>query len=365
MKKILPSLIFCVFVLISCNKNRLSDTSWLVTKSYPIPADNENSILDGTIFHFKNNSVDISDIYLNESEDFKFKISKNQITIDNSTNLKIVKEYSDSIIIDYKNEARIKLIKLQGQSAELIDLRTNNWKLMFDNSKYYEFNSKLILTDSTFFKEPNSKMALKKNLNKDRFDRLVEKWNFKNINGSYVFAITNGQAFDSFFKVSGTPQDSILNVECLNCNDIIKAKLIKEKNLTEIERNKILSKLSDSKWKVSQIIDLDTISVSNITDSGFIPYNSLIEKQLTFEFLNDKSYLIQGKTSTKISGNWRLSSSGNEIILSDGKSVSDYIDILSIENDFIEIGNLNWFSLNDSYQELEIYYKLRLRNNGG
>lgn len=194
---------------------------------------------------------------------------------------------------------------------------------------------------------------------------MVEQWNFKNINGINLFAITNRQAFNSFYQVIKNNEDSILSIKCINCKELITAKMVKEKNATKIEKETSLNKISKSKWVIEQILKTDTIFLSTEPTSGFIPYNSLVDKKMTFEFSENNSFSIEGLKNMSLNGNWHLSSSGNEIILNDGKFVNDYIDILSIEDEFMEISNLNWFRSNETYEDLQIYYEVRLKNNGG
>jgi|GEM_PF-1253435 len=365
MKKIVSILALSSLLLISCKKNNFDGTSWLVTRSYPIPPDSGNSIYDGLTLQFYDNSVVAGDIYIDKEMNFNLQVQSDRIIVDDSIILKIVNKYEDSLILDFSDRARIKLIRLKNQDDEQISLSGNNWILKFDNPEYTEYDSKLILTDSTFFEVPNSRMAIKKNLKTNQYDRLIEKWNFKNLNGTKVLAITNGQGFDSFFRVVNRPHDSILNLECLNCRKFITAKLIRENNFDDWKRKSLEDKLSNSKWTINSIIDIDTIFTGSIPDTLLIPSNSITDKKLTFLFFDDHTYQVQGHRDIKRSGNWRLSSSGKEIVLNDGKLTTDFIDIISVGEDLLEIGHLNWFKSSDSYEDLELFYKVQLKKNNG
>ena len=367
MKKILPLIIILGFLIVACSKKIESDSYWLAIKSYPIPPLTGNSIFDGTVLHFENDSIGTGNIFIDRIGKQKINIRCNEIFINDTLTFEIFDTYADSLILDYGFDTRLKFIKLEIASALKIEegfFNSKHWELTFDKPEKQEFNRKLILTNLPFYENLESYICIEKNLSNGHFSRTTQKWKFQIINGDHLFVKTSNQLDNEFYRITEYLDKSSALLECVNCIDRITARMKRINDIDILKRREIIETISNKKWRISHISKLDTISISSrFADSIPINLNSIKNQKLNYLFSGDLKFEISESGISKETGNWNLSSTGQEIIIKNGLNPSDYIDLISVNPDSLVIGNLRLFAsekLNFG-QHIEMYYQVTLK----
>ena len=358
-------------MMMSCSKKIPPNSYWIAVKSYPIPPSNGNRVLDGIILHFEKDSIEIGNVYFDGIEKNGLKTSMNEIYLNDTLTFKIFQTYEDSIFLDYDIDTRVKLIRL-GEQTRLNDgpelFKTKHWELIYDDPKNHEFNKKLILTDLPFYNEQESFVCINKSLANNRFLNTAEKWKFQIINGNHLFVKTQGQLNNEFYRITKYLNHSTAKLKCINCNENITATLKSIDNIEGQKKQKILENISNKEWRIAKLSELDTISSgTRYPDDLVLQLNSLKNNDLSFIFSDDFKFIIKEYGITKATGNWNLSSTGQEIILNKGQNPSDYIDLISVSSDSMKIGNLRIFEpeTQNYGMILKIYYKAILKVNDG
>ena len=78
-------------------------------------------------------------------------------------------------------------------------------------------------------------------------------------------------------------------------------------------------------------------------------------------FKDNMTYEIFESDTIRISGEWKFSESGKQIVLNRGSTPEDYIDLLFIKNDTISIGKVDMFHLGTKPNHItDYYYKIVL-----
>ena len=114
---------------------------------------------------------------------------------------------------------------------------------------------------------------------------------------------------------------------------------------------------------MDRVLSLDTLSRgSRDWDSPLTKLESLKDKKVSFKFSKDSTYNIYESDISVTNGNWKVSRTGNEIILNNGIHPSDYIDLIDLDADSLVIGSLRRFEPEeDNYEmHMEMYFKIKL-----
>lgn len=362
-KKSLFLLVFLGCVFASCKKHRFSDSHWIVVRSSPVPSGSLTSIYDGMTLHFSNDKLTLGNVYETENEELDLRIEDHNLYLNDTLWAGIHAEYQDSILLDIQEYARVKLIKLDKTHATSLSPELWNHKDWI--LSYNDYQRKLFLTDFNYYNEPNSKICIQKDLEKNQFLSTLDEWNILRINNNQLFVKTFYQVDDEIYRVKKYIGDSLIELESLRY-PTSKASLIKRKSISESKRQHIRNQIQNHSWKINKIIELDTISQSSsISDNNILRLESLKNRKLSFTFSDDLTYTISESDSISISGNWKLSASGNEIILNKGVYPDDYIDLITVSDNNLIIGNLKIFRYPKThpmiFPEIEVYYKAILK----
>ena len=361
MKKILLPLLIIGFILVSCKKNHLSDTYWLAVKSYPIPPETGNSIYDGMTLHLADDKLIYGNVFDQRNRETKLRISENKFFVNDTLWAVSFAQYQDSLVLDINENARVKFVKLGTENS--LPEKPQIWKHKNWVLTYNDYQRELFLTDSLFFDEPDSKLCIQKDLQDNQFISTIDKWKAVKINGNQLFVKTFHQMDKEFYRIKSYVSDSVIELESLEFPSV-KTDIRKKQYISIEEKDEIYEQIQNYVWKTDNIIDLDTISEgSRNWDSTYVKMKSLKDKRLSFKFSDDLTYNIYESESSISNGNWKVSETGNEIILNSGIYPSDYIDLINVDEDSLVIGNLHKFEpTNDNYGLiLELYYKLVLK----
>jgi hypothetical protein len=361
MRKIFLPLITIGFILVSCENHNLSDSYWIAVKSYPIPPEKGNGGYDGMTIHFSNNKLIFGYVLDERNRAYDLRINDKKIFLNDTLWALTFAEYQDSLILDIRQNARVKFIKLDKEHSLVEKPKLwehKNWILSFN-----DYQRELFLTHSPFLNEPSSKLCIQKDLQVNQFIRAIGMWKTVNINGNQLFVKTFNQVGIELYRIKRYVGDSIIKLEPLRFPDV-KSDLRKKYYISESKKQNILNQIQNFKWKTDKIIDLDTISEgSRNWDSTYVKMKSLKDKRLSFKFSDDLTYNIYESESSVSNGNWKVSETGDEIILNSGIYPSDYIDLINVDKDSLVIGNLHKFEpITDNYGLIvELYYKITLK----
>ncbi len=361
MKKILlPLIIFGFITLFSFQRKTDSDSYWIAVKSYPSNDESFHYVYNGMIIHFTDDKVEIGNVFSDLRKEYDLKVENQKILLNNTLVCKIFAKYEDSLLLDFEESTRVKFIRLDKKNAleKETDFPKNKHWILSHN----DHQRGIILTDSLYFDERVSKICIQKNLQNNIFISTIDKWNFININNNYLFVKTYNQFDDEFYRFKNYIGDSIIELELL-ANPEVKASLKKIPYVSDLKKREILNKIENYKWNTNKIIQLDTLGQGSYDwDSNIIKLKSLKDKKVSFKFSNNSTYNIYISDISIANGNWKLSQTGNEIILNDGTSPSDYIDLINVSLDSMVIGNLRRFESQEvNYgMDIEMYYKIKL-----
>ena len=351
---------------ISCSKLVPTDSYWLAVKSYSVFPKGGNSVLNGTLLHFEKDSLKTGHIYTGFTEKFKIRTSKNQIYLNDTLKFKVHQIYSDSIILDYDFETRVKFINLpSGQKLDKsLSVHEGQWSLTYDNQKKQKYNKKLILTELPLHHSSGPKICIEKDILTNRFSSSLGKWSFLVVNGQHLFAKTTFLLDEEFYLITEYLNNSSASIKCINCKDDVKATLTPVKSIKEFTKRDVLKSIVNKKWRITKIGKIDTIStLTSFPDSIPFQLSSIENMDLNFVFNEDASFIIKDSNGTMVDGRWKLSDTGEEIILNKGANPSDYIDLISINPDSLEIGNLRLFHPDGKkfWEKVHIHFKVTLQ----
>ncbi|MEL6976309.1 MAG: hypothetical protein AAGL29_13055, partial [Bacteroidota bacterium] len=344
-----------------------TDSYWLAVKSYPVSPKGGNSILNGTLLHFEKDSLKTDNIYSGFTEKFEVRTSKNQIYLNDSPIFKVHQVYSDSIILDYDFDTRVKFINLPSSQKpnESSSVHEGQWSLTYDSQKNQKYNKKLILTELPFHHSRGPQICIEKDISTNRFSGSIGKWSFRIVNGQHLFAKTTSIIDEEFYLVTEYLNNSSARVKCINCKNDVKATLTPVKRIEEFVKQNALKSIANKKWKIAKVREMDTIStLTRFPDSIPFQLSSIENMDLSFFFNEEDRFIIEDSNGTMVDGTWELSHSGEEIILNKGSNPSDYIDLINISPDSLEIGNLRLFHPdgNKFWEKVHIYYKVQLEH---
>ena len=364
MRKILFLFIFVSLSLNSCKWNKLDNTYWIAVSSEAVPGNKGYGIYDGLIFYFKNDKLKLKETYSEKTQEFEIKFKGDKIYLNDSEFLKVIKQNQDSLIIDFNNTSRVKLKRLDDESA--LTPKPDIWKHKSWILSINEIKRELILTDSLFLDE-KAKLCFQKDLQTNQILATFDKWKTLDVNGNQLFIKSLYQIDDEFFRLKSYQGDSIINLESLK-SPSNKIYLKKREYISENKKKEIIKTIANKDWHIDEILKLDTLKTGGGSWSfPFIELEALKSKRLLYNFKDDLTYSIRNKSTLVKEGNWDLSLTGDKLILDNGLSHYDYIDIISLNSEEFVTGNIWWFKPNqiELVFDIEFYFKMRMKVNGG
>ncbi|WP_379982044.1 hypothetical protein [Dokdonia ponticola] len=340
----------------------MANSYWVAVDSSPIPPSTRCSVVDGAILHFTDSQLSIRNVYEKNSQSHEYRLDNEELYVNDTLWATTYAKYSDSIILDIIDIARVKFVRLGNEHTEI--QKPALWKHKHWILSYNDFKRELILTDYPYFDDLEDKLCIQKNLQEGRFMDIIDKWDVVTINNNQLFVKTFNQTDDELYRIKKYQGDSLVTLESLR-NPDVQASLKKIKYISEVKKQEIQHHIQNYTWKIDKVIKLDTIKqMGKYWETELPQLISLKTKKMSFLFSDDLTYTKYESDNSIANGNWKLSDTGNEIILNDGLYPSDYIDLIVASADSLVIGNIQDFTP-DNYDTMwgsfSIYYKAILK----
>ncbi|WP_299683567.1 hypothetical protein [uncultured Dokdonia sp.] len=360
MKRTFVILLFLGLIFISCKKHRFSDTHWIAVDSTPIPPDSGHGVYDGLTIHFKKNKAILDNVYEKDNREYFIKVDKNKIFLNDTLLGTIITEYQDSIIIDIRESARVRFVKLDKQHA--IEEKEQLWKHKDWILSYNGYERILFLTNTIFSNRNDTKICFEKSITNNTMSDEFEIWKTITINENQLFVKTLNQTDSELYRIKSYEGDSMMQLQYIKYPDV-PVTMTKRPYVSDSKKQKIAEKIQDTHWKIKKIIQLDTLLRNYRVLPEKIEFTTLIDKKVSFRFSKNSTYEIYESDTIVSKGTWQLSPTGKEIILNKGVSPTDYISLIEVHSDSITIGHLEEFRALDEYATLNIqetYYVAKL-----
>lgn len=342
---------------------------WVAVQSKPIKNKWPISPMDGLVLGFKGKQVEMRHVYSDSIFKFPLKIKKEKMFFQDSLFGKLRHLDSDSILIDFDGKMRVKFKPLaKGWTIdESLDFNeSTDWIFSYNRHK-----KRLKLLQKPWFYSSDTGMKLCiVQWSREKYRSVnMEKWNVISFNNYHLFIKSTGQFEDEIYQVKSYRRDTILLKDLTYC-DTSEVRLVKEKSISQSEKEGIIRKLQNKKWNTYHLIskatsmigasDEEEITGFYVMDTTLLKKESLENNKLSFVFTDSFTYKIYEDDTVVRSGNWRLSNNGAQIILDAGYMPYDYIDLIKIQPDSIAIGKNDEFHV-DGNSFIEYYYRLRLK----
>lgn len=358
--KIILTLILLALGMASYAQSVDMEGYWVAVKSKPIKSKWPISPMDGLIIGFKKNQFEMSHVYIDSIFHFPLEIKKKKIFIRDSLFGKLRYLDSDSMLIDFDKRMRVKFKPLVkgfsiGRSLDFKDC--TDWSFLYDDHV-----QKLTLLQKSWMFSPNTstKLCIAQLLRSNYNIINVEKWNVKEFNNIHLFIKSTGQFDNEIYQVKAYRGDTVVLKDLTYC-DTSEVRLVKEKSISQNERERIIRKLHKKKWNTNYLASKTSlIGGFYAMDTTLLKKESLENNRLSFVFTDSFTYKLYEDDAVVRSGNWRLSNNGAQIILDAGYMPYDYIDLIKIQPDTIIIGKVDDFHV-DGNSFIEYYYRLRLK----
>jgi hypothetical protein len=372
MKKVVLLCIISAYTFISCTKNDLTDSHWIAVRSSPIPTNSVTYGYDGVTIHFTEDQCIIGNVYQEESESFDLRLNNGEIYVNDTLWATTYVKYPDSLLLDIGDYSRVKFIKLDDKNAQIEKPELwehTNWILSY---KDYNYDRELLLTDNLVdylvdnyhFDRTGAKLCIQKDLEQNQFIGTSDTWKVLNINDNQLFIMGLYRFDKELFRVKEYQGDSVVFLESLMLPNA-QVHLKKRKYIPESKKQEILKQIQNQTWRINNLTQLDTIGqMSEYWGNCPIKLKSLIDKKMSYRFSEDLTYNMCMSDISIANGQWKLSQTGNEIVLDGGLSPSSYIDLITTNTDSLVIGHLRKFESDEDlgiFRSLEIYYKAVLK----
>lgn len=349
-----------------------SDIFWLATESTQIGEKDFISPLDGYALNFGRKKSNITHVFSDSIGTVPIKVERNKIKLGKGLFSEIKHQSKDSLILIVDKNMRVKFIPLKDEDK--IEFETGFW-----NHKDWTLNSAdftqhfRLLNDPWKWKSNKpTKICLITTVVENYKKSHKEKWNFKIIGGNHLFIKTHGQMEEDIYLVKNYRNESVI-LQSLSYQNQKELELKKIPSIPKKERKMIELQLTDYKWTGAELIkkasSLDDGEPDEFDISGFYAMDtisfqkkSLANKGLTFIFKGNSKYEIYESDSLRLSGDWKVSDTGKQIVLNRGYNPEDYIDLIDMKTNQITIGKLNRFQVGDRKRDyIEYYYQLKLQ----
>ena len=372
MKKILTIILLSGFVINSQGQLLNTNCHWIATESNQIKKKGWISPIDGIIVKFDKEQLIMSHVFYDSVRCYQLEIKKEKIYLNDTLWGKIKYLDNDSLLVDFSKRMRVKFLPIEkGNYGETgIDFwNSTNWTFF-----YNEYSQELKLLDSLwgFYPKETAKICVTQSKDIRYKYSETEKWNIKEIDGRHIFVKKFCQFEYEIYNVLEYKNDTVV-LECLSYNDSAQILLIKEPLASVSERDKIIDILQNQRWYSAKLINMvnsfeeDSID-SEVESTGYFVIDttlfkrtSLLNNQLSFEFSDNSEYKIFESDTLRISGKWRLSETGKQIVLDSGFNPNNYIDLFKVETDSVIIGKSDMFYIGKRKKEyINYYYKMIL-----
>ena len=330
------------------------------------------SPLDGFLFNFGRPNSNIAHVFSDSIGSVSFKVKRKKIIWDRNLFGKILYQDKDSLILVADKNMRVKFVPLRPEEKLSTSDKVWNhedWKL---RSKDFSENLKLLQDSWNWDSDEPPKICLTTTFLDDFKNSHTEKWNFRNIEGNHLFVKTYGQFDKDFYKVKKYLKDTVFLQGLSYYSSVEEIKLIKIPSISEEKKNSIQKRIKGL-WKGNKLIKKTTYSDEYGPDaqkiSGFYAIDTTLFKQkslenqgFAFHFKESYDYEIYESDTLRLSGKWKISDSGKQIVLNSGYAPENYIDIIELSEKSVTIGKIDRFQVGNRTRDyVELYYLLELK----
>lgn len=329
----------------------------------PIDSSKGSERIKGLILNFKDTTLIVSSVFTGNSAPLNYELKGQVLFLADSLPFELSHFSKDSLVI--------KRFTDDNTIATLLPLNSNNAlpkEFPYWEYPYWELSMPGYLRELEFRQDSfRLRSTFKVCYQKDKINGYNvyynEGWNNVWINGNQLLVKSLYEVDLEYFRITAVHGDSLLELERLDRPDLLatlKKLPIIDKRLLEKRKEIIGGKL----WKSIQMVRIDTISEGFGWLSQSEPkYSSLLHNKLSFRFDLDGRYVFFDGDQPFEEGEWRLSSTGNQILLRTYRKPLLFMDIISIQPEELEIGQIRWVNSDTLYDglEKELYFQLRLR----
>lgn len=323
----------------------------------------------GMIVTFKGDSIEFSHV-LDDTIITEPFLKKNQrLYVDEDRWGRIKYRDSDSIVMNYDRTAQIKLQRISPNPEMEIPQdfwQHLEWMMCTDND-----TTNINLTTINFVPFEKSKICMIERHSQNLHYYYHEKWRLKNVNSAQVLAISIGQMELNLYYIEKYSKDTVFMTTLQDCCST-PVKLVKKQPADQNTLDSIKDLLINRNYSNWTYLDYSgyyteerSLPEGCIGMGGIRPNKQVFDLGLLFDnklkltFNPDNTYQIEDGVLTK-EGRWKLSGSGQQIILDEGINTHDYIDIIELTGDNIIVGKVGRFRLIERKDMFgDFYFRLK------
>ncbi len=342
---------------------KLKDTHWLVLDYSPIDSSIGSERIKGLIFNFKDTTLVVSSVFTDKRRPIEYEVTGQTLVLADSLPFELFHLSKDSLVLKGFPDDNTLATFLQLHSTNALSKEFPYWEHPYWELSMPDYLRELEFRQDSFRFRSTFKVCYQKDKINGYNVYYNEGWNNVSINGNQLLVKSLYEVDLEYFRITAVHGDSLLELERLDRPDLLvtlkKLPLI-DKRLLEERKEIIGGKL----WKSIQTVRIDTISKGFGWLSQSEPkYSSLLHNKLSFRFDPDGRYGFFDGDQPFEEGEWRLSSTGNQILLRTYGKPLLFMDIISIQPEELELGQIRWFNSDTLYDGLdkELYFQLRLR----
>lgn len=245
------------------------------------------------------------------------------------------------------------------------------------NNKYFLENDWILLIDSIihhiYFQNQKNDFV-KRYFVYDEYDKhfifQTERWSLIDFNNAKFLSLSWNEHCIHVLQILEINEDTIITCTW-DQNKVIYPMLIRKKNIDIEKRNKIIKVLTSNQWTTNNVIyyslayyEMPTsrdISQRYHKDTLLISQNDFFKKKISYRFHNNMKYEILVNNKVFSIGSWKLSLDGEVVVLNKGKSISNYLKIIDINEDSLIIEKYDVFCAGKKNEFKEYYYKIEMK----
>lgn len=354
---------------------RTLEKDWILVKA---TYNSNNDIADyfsGFLYSYKGDTSMVRNVYESVDHRNKFQLRDSSIIYKDTIAFKIVHLSSDSLKIASPDNWENTYVPVNHKSK--INRLThkyfteNNWVYATDSIQgRIDFQSKAFEnSESDIVKQCVShfKSGIYNYQN-------IEKWSLINFNENTFINLTSYKYWVSIHQILSIKNDSI-RMCTWGGDKFIYPVLIRQKKLESETRKNIINHLTSKRWYTIKVFDystelynfrkdsLDDIKTSGVwgRDTVFMKKKDFLKKKISYKFYNNMEFVIFIKNEVFTSGRWDLSFDGKYIVLNDGNTTCDYIELIDLGNDSLQIGKHDMFNVGKRNVYVEYYYYMIMK----
>jgi len=301
----------------------------------------------------------------------EFKLKDSLILYKDTIEEKIISLTYDSlkIVLGNRENTFVSLKKKSMGDKLTIDyLSENNWVYVLDTIQgRIDFQNKA-------FRNSNSETEKQcvSHFKSGMYNYLnIERWSLIDFNDNTFLNLTINEHWVRIHQVLSVEDDTI-KLCTWGGEKFVYPVLVKQSKLKLENRNNIIKILTSKQWNASCVFDYSTehynyrkdslgdVDVSGAwgTDTLLIDKKDFLNKKMSFKLHNDMRFEILIKNKIFSSGDWDLSFDGKYIVLNDGNTISDYIEVINLSNNILQIGKYDMFHVGKHNAYVGYYYKM-------